>query len=402
MTITCADCGGTQRIPLLPSRGIAECYRCDRVLDRRRSTRFDVAFASALATFILLAPAVLLPLMQSNIQGFLFKQSRLVSTVTEIYGQVWFPFAFGFFFFAFFFPAARALLLVLVLGAVRWGWTIPQPGRTFRWCEELRSWAMTDIVAIAGLIAYFRAAVPAEVDLLIGAWCYLAVAIFAFVADRSLDRRAIWNAIRPDSQADPESHVISCDVCELALDSDEWSRGPCPRCGAMLNPRITWRFAPAAAAIAAAAPLYFPSLAFAVIVNERLTGVWEHTVIGTVQLLADYGYWQFGVILLVAGVVIPVFTMIAMVWLLMRVARPRREGLVLRTRVFRALKKLVRWPMIIPFIAAIAAPIVDFPNVDDILAGPGATPFFAVVVLTMLAVRLFKARLMWRAAGESA
>jgi paraquat-inducible protein A len=61
---------------------------------------------------------------------------------------------------------------------------------------------------------------------------------------------------------------------------------------------------------------------------------------------------------------------------------------------------LVRWPMIIPFIAAIASPIVNFKGIDDIEAGPGATPLFAVVALTMLAVRLFEPRMMWKTAGE--
>ncbi|MGH9457503.1 MAG: paraquat-inducible protein A [Thermoanaerobaculia bacterium] len=401
MTITCADCGSTQRIPLLPRHGIAECHRCDRVLDRRQSTRFDLCFVSALVVLLLLPPAAVLPLMQSSIQGILYHQSRLVSSVAEMYRQVWFPFAFGFFLTAFLLPAVRALLLVLVLGSVRWAWKIPERGRMFRWTEELRSWAMTDIVAIAGLIAYFRAAVPAEVTFLIGAWCYLAVAILAFVADRALDRRAIWNAIMPDSEADPEVHVLSCAVCEIAIEESKRRRGPCPRCGAMLNPRISWRFAPAAAAVAAALPLYLPSLEFAVIVNERLTGVWEHTILNTIQLLTDYGYWQLGVILLIAGVAVPLISLVAMVWLLARVRFPSREGLVLRTRVFRALRRIVRWPMIIPFIAAIAAPIVDFPHVDDILAGPGATPFFAVVVLLIFAVRAFQPRLMWRAAGEA-
>jgi uncharacterized paraquat-inducible protein A len=90
-----------------------------------------VTFAAALGMLILLPPAMMLPLMRSTIQGILYQQSRLVSTVPEIYNQVWFPFAFGFFFFAFLFPAARALFLVLVLGAVRWRWPVPQPGRTF-------------------------------------------------------------------------------------------------------------------------------------------------------------------------------------------------------------------------------------------------------------------------------
>jgi uncharacterized paraquat-inducible protein A len=55
--------------------------------------------------------------------------------------------------------------------------------------------------------------------------------------------------------------------------------------------------------------------------------------------------------------------------------------------------------MIIPFIAAIAAPIVDFRGVDDIVAGPGATPLFMLIALIMLAIRLFEPQHMWRTAG---
>jgi uncharacterized paraquat-inducible protein A len=56
--------------------------------------------------------------------------------------------------------------------------------------------------------------------------------------------------------------------------------------------------------------------------------------------------------------------------------------------------------MIIPFIAAIAAPIVDFRGIDDIVAGPGATPLFMLITLIMLAMRLFEPQLMWKTAGE--
>jgi uncharacterized paraquat-inducible protein A len=57
--------------------------------------------------------------------------------------------------------------------------------------------------------------------------------------------------------------------------------------------------------------------------------------------------------------------------------------------------------MIIPFIAALAAPIVDFRGIDDIVAGPGATPLFLLIALLMFAVRMFEPRLMWKAAGEN-
>jgi paraquat-inducible protein A len=397
--VTCADCGCTQSIPILPSGGIAACHRCDRVLDRRLPTGMDVTLASSIAIFLLMPPAVFMPLMHSTIQNLVFEQSRLVSSVPVIYAEVWFPFAFGFLFFAFLFPAIRALFHALVLSSIRWDWKLWQRGRIFRWSEELRIWSMTDVVVIAGVVAYFRAAIPADVDLLLGAWCYLAVAALALIADTSLDRRGVWNAIHPDRGEYHGEHIVSCGVCELVANR---RRGdPCPRCGAKLDPNISVLFAPVLAAVAAAIPLCLPAYAAAVMVNDQLTGVLEHTVIGTVQLLADRGYWQFGVVVLLAGVVIPITILLGLVWLLATVRFPTKRGLILRTRVYRLLHRLVRLPMIIPFIAAIAAPIIDFRGIDDIVAGPGATPLFVLIALLMLAVQLFEPRLMWKAAGEA-
>lgn len=361
----------------------------------------DITLACAAGILLLLPPAVFLPLMRSTIRNLVFDDSRLVSSVGTIYREVWFPFAFGFLFFALLFPALRALFTLLVLGSIRFKKRFREMGRLFRWSEELRIWSMTDVVVIAGAVAYYRAAVPADVEVQIGAWTYFAVAVMAFIADRSLDRRAVWNAILPDSTVPPSAaHVVSCDHCEMALSSGEPGQ-PCPRCGALLDHDVARRFAPALAAVAAAIPLTLPAYSFSVMVNDQLTAVLEHTIIGTVQLMADYGYWQFGVIVLIAGVVIPLAVLLGLIWLLLRVRFPSKQGLVLRTRVYRVLHRLVRWPMIIPFIAAIAAPIVDFRGIDDIVAGPGATPLFMLIALLILAIRLFEPKLMWKTAGES-
>jgi paraquat-inducible protein A len=400
MTITCADCGATQTIPSsLPLHAIVECHRCDRTLGRNPfGAGLQLPLACAVARFILLPPAVFLPLMDSTIRNLVFEESRLVSSVGVIYQEVWFPFAFGFLFFAFLFPAFRALFQTLVLGSILFGWRIWQRGRIFRWSEELRMWSMTDMVVIAGIIAYYRASVPADVDVRIGAWSYLAVALLSFVGDLTMNRRAVWNAILPDKVEFPTKHEPSCDVCERI--SDERRPGDhCPRCGSRLDRAIAPRLIPAAAAVAAAIPLCIPAYAASVMVNDQLTAVLEHTIIGTVQLLADYGYWQVSVVVLVAGVAVPIVVLASLIWLIARVRFPNSDGLVLRTRLYRIVHHIVRWPMIIPFIAAIAAPIVDFRGIDDIVAGPGATPLFMLIALLMFAVRMFEPRLMWRTAG---
>jgi paraquat-inducible protein A len=328
-----------------------------------------------------------------------FGESRLVSSVPVIYSEVWFPFAFGFFFFAFLFPALRALFQLVVLGSLKLGFRLWQRGRMFRWSEELRMWSMTDVVVIAGIVAYLRAGIPAEVTVRAGAYFYIAVAVIAFIGDRALDRRKVWNEILPDLDELPDHRLPSCDVCEMAVDYRR-AGDACPRCGSRLDRDIAPRFAPAAGAVAAAIPLALPAYSAAIMVNDQITGVLEHTVLGTVQLLADRGYWQFGVVVLFAGVVIPVIEVAGLIWLLLRVRFPQTRGLVTRTRVYRILHRLVRWPMILPFIAALAAPIVKYRGIDDIVAGPGATPLFAIIALLMLAVRFFEPRLMWMNAGE--
>lgn len=401
MTITCADCGRTQTIPPLPKRGVAFCHRCGRTLERHAREGVDGALACAVAIFILLPPATFLPLMYSTIKRLVFDESRLASSVRTIYSEVWFPFAFGFLFFAFLFPALRALFLILVLGGIRFGRRMPMAGRLFRFAEELRIWSMTDVVVIAGIVAYLRASIPADVEVRVGAWCYLAVAVLTFMCDHMIDRRAVWNAIMPDCDVLPQRHAVSCSVCEMVVPRGR-SGDACPRCNGTLDRDAAKRFAPAFGAIAAAIPLTFPAYTFSVMVNDQLTAVLEHTVLGTVQLLAERGYWQYGVVVLLAGVVIPITVLAGMIWLLLRVRFPSRRGLVVRTYVYRLLHKLVRWPMIIPFIAAIAAPIVDYRGIDDIVAGPGATPLFMFIALLMLAVRLFEPRLMWKTAGETA
>ncbi|HEX2255061.1 MAG TPA: paraquat-inducible protein A [Thermoanaerobaculia bacterium] len=400
MTITCADCGSAQLLPEVPPRAVAECHRCDRVLERRAATHLGVSMAAATAMLVLLPFAAFLPLMRSTIRNLVFESSRLITSVPVIYQEVWFPFALGFLLFAVLLPGLRALALVVVLGSIRWGWPTPELGRIFRWNQELRVWSMTDVVVVAGVATYFRAAAPADVDVLLGAWCYMTVAALALTADLTLDRRKVWNAIFPDLAAPPAGRFVSCGVCELAAPGMA-PRDPCPRCGAALDRDVTRRFVPSLMALAAAIPLTAPAYDYAVIVNDQLMGLWEFTILGTVQLMADRGLWLLGFVLLVAGVVIPVVELVGFGWLFARVRFPERKRLVERTRTYRLLRSLVRWPMVIPFIAAIAAPIVDFPGIDDILAGPGATPFFLLVVLLVLVVRTFEPRLMWRAAGEA-
>ncbi len=391
-----------QVIPPLEVGAVVECRRCDRTLAHRTRTGYDLTFACAIAIVLLLPPAVFMPLMDSTIKRLVYQESRLVSSVGVIYSEVWFPFAFGFLFFAFLFPAFRAIFQIAVFSSLKFGLPVWQRGRLFRWSEELRIWSMPDVVLIAGIVAYYRAAIPATVIVRVGAFSYMAVTALTLIADRALDRRLVWSAIMPDSDAaehEPRRwHVASCDVCEYAA-MGRRAGDNCPRCGSRLDRKIAPRFFPAVAAVLAAIPLLIPAYEASIMVNDQLTAILEHTVWGTIRMIAEHGYWQMAIVVLAAGVFIPIAEIIGVTTLLATIEWPRREGLVLRTRIFRVLHRLARWPMILPFIAALAAPIVKFRGIDDIVAGPGATPLFMVIALLMFAVRMLEPKDMWRAAG---
>ena len=209
---------------------------------------------------------------------------------------------------------------------------------------------MTEVVVIAE--SSLLPPMFPDVEVLAGAWAISRCR--ARRHRRSLARSPrCLDAILPDRSSFPVGHFVSCSVCEMAVSSRQ-SGDPCPRCGGTLDRNVTRRFAPALAAVAAAIPLSLPAYTSAIMVNDQLTGVLEHTVMGTVQLMADRGYWQMGVIVLVTGVVIPFVEIVGMIWLLARTRFPSPRGLIVRTRLYRVLHRLGVSDILLH--AAIAAP----------------------------------------------
>src|SRR5205814_6815333 len=74
-------------------------------------------------------------------------------------------------------PCSTLFPYTTLFRSVAFGWRVWQRGRLFRWSERLRIWSMTDVVVIAGVIAYIRADISADVEVRVGAWCYVAVAL---------------------------------------------------------------------------------------------------------------------------------------------------------------------------------------------------------------------------------
>jgi paraquat-inducible protein A len=87
-----------------------------------------------------------------------------------------------------------------------------------------------------------------------------------------------------------------------------------------------------------------------------------------------------------------------MSWLIGSVIARSRRWLVAKTRFYSVVEEIGRWSMVDPLVIALFVPVIQFNAKLYGRAEPAATAFAAVVVLTMLATRMFDPRRLWDAA----
>ncbi len=294
-------------------------------------------------------------------------------------------------------PLAYLGLLVAVLSGLGLGANPAWLGPAFRWTQFLRPWAMPEIYAVGGFVAYSRMEKIANVDVGAGGWALLAAALAFLAVDAMIDKRAVWRAIGPDAAIRPGEDAIACLSCGLlAPDAGEGAR--CPRCGAGLRRRKQEALARTAALVLAAALLYIPANFLPVLTIERYGRIESDTIMAGIRELAHIGAWPLAVIVFLASIVVPLLKLLSLAWFLAAEMRGSPRGLFARTRLHDIVNNIGRWSNIDVFMGSILAALVQFGVLYNVTAEPGAIAFAAVVLLTMIASRCFDPRLMWDAA----
>jgi len=124
------------------------------------------------------------------------------------------------------------------------------------------------------------------------------------------------------------------------------------------------------------------------------------TIMEGVVLLWSPTGWPLSLIVLVASIMIPSAKIVALIYLLITVQRGSVESNVQRVRLYRVVELIGRWSMVDVFVDTFTAALVQLQPLMSVEPGPGLFFFAAVVVLTMLAVESFDARLIWDAASR--
>jgi len=403
----CRDCGLFQRLPEIPDGEAAICARCDAMLRRAASHSILFARINAVASAILLALALTLPLVALHVLGrsaqstvfsgphVLQEHGLTVLGLVVILTVVVVP-----------------SLKVLIELSVLFGMGAAHPPRwlawLFGWLEPISPWAMMEVYLLGGVVAYTRLEALARVDVGLAAAALGGAMLTTVAIDATLDREAIWQALagtphpRGERDAAPApapggGQLIGCHECRHVVHATEGER--CPRCHHRLAVRrgslgTVW------ALLVSAVLLYVPANVLPVMTIKRLGKGGPTTILNGVVELGQAHLWPLAILVLLASIIVPIFKLLSLAAMLVMTHRRSPAWLRGRTRLFRFVKFVGRWSMIDIFMLSVLVGVVRFGTIASVLPGMGAAAFCAVVLLTMAATEAFDPRFMWDRAGR--
>ena len=396
----CAGCGTLQRVPPTGPGAVFDCPVCQTVVERTGGRSLTAALACAAATFLLLIPANLLPLLTTSLAG-VSRESVLGSSARVMFTRGFPELGVAIGLAVIVLPLLRFGLLTAVLSMLRLqrrpGWL----GPAFRIADDLRTWAMPDVFLLALWVAYARLDKTIAVELGLGAFCFVAAAILSLATRAVLDPVAVWRAIAPDLPAPVGAATLLCEHCEQVLPATREGQR-CPRCAARLAPRGGGSVAVSSALTIAAMLLYLPANLYPIATLPTGLASVHYTVLEGVIDLAQADLYALAALVFTASFAIPLLKLGVVTWCVTSVLRHSTRHRVLKTRLFLVVDEIGRWSMVDPFVISCFVPVTQYNALIHGNVEPAAPAFTAVVVLTMLATRYFDPRLLWtpRSSGK--
>ena len=169
----------------------------------------------------------------------------------------------------------------------------------------------------------------------------------------------------------------------------------CPVCGLSVTARKHNSLQHTLAYIISALCLYLPANVYPIMSVTQLGAVETHTIIGGIIELIHSDMIPIAILVLVASILVPLMKLLGLSLLLVCVHYRWQVNARLFTIMYRIIAFVGRWSMLDIFMISILVSLIDLGGVAQVIAGPAATAFAAVVVLTMFAAKSFDPRLIW-------
>lgn len=198
--------------------------------------------------------------------------------------------------------------------------------------------------------------------------------------------------MKPDMSALSQG-LVRCHDCGTLARTGQ-SRH-CPLCYSILHARQPHSLSRTTALLLSGFALYLPANLFPIMSVTRL-GVGEpHTILGGIISLINSDMMPIAILVLVASILVPLLKLLGLSVLLLAIYYRWPVNARKWTTLYRIIAFVGRWSMLDIFMISILVSLVDLGGVAQIIAGPAATAFAAVVVITIFAAKSFDPRLLW-------
>jgi paraquat-inducible protein A len=315
-------------------------------------------------------------------------------------------------------PLAQLLLLTGILWPLAMGREPPGFKVMVRAYGLLRPWSMVSVFLLGVLVAVVKLAGMASVSPEPGLFAFGALTVLITMLDR-LSPHALWryaehSAIVPVHVPKrlPGHALTGCHVCgqvqavrpnranpgDVGQELDELldDTPQCVRCDAVLHQRKPASLTRTWALLIAAVALYVPANVLPIMhIRSVIFGDSGHTILGGVVELWQTGSWDIAVIVFVASILVPLTKMLALAVLATSLQSGSQFSLRQRTRMYEMIEFIGQWSMLDVFVVILLAALAQFEGFLQISAGPAASSFGLVVILTMLSAMSFDPRIAW-------
>ncbi|MCH7373244.1 MULTISPECIES: paraquat-inducible protein A [Aeromonas] len=190
-----------------------------------------------------------------------------------------------------------------------------------------------------------------------------------------------------------EQGLCGCHTCGLLV---RYQAGTvCPRCHSKLQMRIPRSLASSWGLLALATFMLLPANLLPITHFYTKGLLQSDTIFSGIISLYNSHMSGIATIVFLASIVVPVGKILGLGWICWQLQRAkpvrRRRQLIM----YRIIDFIGRWSMLDLFVISLMMALVDRGVLLNVLAGPGATAFGCVVLLTMMSARMLDTRLLW-------
>jgi paraquat-inducible protein A len=191
-----------------------------------------------------------------------------------------------------------------------------------------------------------------------------------------------------------QQNLIRCHDCG-ALSPLSAEAQPCPICGSPLHARIPHSLQRTMAFLLCGYALYVPANIFPIMTVTQFGAGEPHTILGGILALIASGMLPIAILVFIASILVPLLKLVGLMLLWLCVYYRWQVNARRWTQMYRIIAFVGRWSMLDIFMISILISLVDLGGVARVLAGPAATAFASVVVITLFAAKNFDPRLIW-------